>query len=278
MPSIAWFGYGNMGRAIARGATAAGAIQPHDILVIEPAEAAQQSAREDGCVVADHRHALANVTRTGSLHSIFLAVKPQSLEDVARDWAQAGGRDAPGMLVLSVMAGIRSDALTAAMGPDSRVIRAMPNTPAMVGAGMTAVAPCRGATDQDIAVAQAIFGAVGRTVTVAEELIDSATALSGSGPAYFLLLCEAMAEAGATLGLSSSDAAEMARQTLVGTAAWLADPANADATPAQLRARVTSKGGTTHAAVSALESGQFRELVRRALVAARDRGRELGAR
>ncbi len=278
MPSIAWFGYGNMGRAIARGASTAGAIQPSDILVLDSSLAAQELARDDGCAVAQHVHELAEFMQAGSLRTVVLAVKPQSFGDVALDWAQEGGQDAPPMLVLSVMAGIRSHALAAAVGPHTRVIRAMPNTPAIVGAGMTAIAPCGGATAEDVSWAEALFGSVGPTVTVAEALIDSATALSGSGPAYFLLLCEAMAEAGATLGLSEPDAAEMARQTLVGTAAWLAHPSNAGAGVVELRERVTSKGGTTHAAVTTLESGHFRELVARALTAARDRGRELGMR
>ncbi len=278
MPTIAWFGYGNMGRAIARGAIASGSIEPADAIVFEPDVDAAAHARGDG--IAAVAAALTDADRPNlrSISRVMLAVKPQSWPTVAAHWRAAALHSAEsGVLAISVMAGVSSQAIAQAIGPRTRVVRAMPNTPAMVGAGMTAVAAGHDATAEDLRVAMSLFGSVGEVVELPETLLDAATALSGSGPAYFLLLCEAMADAAAQLGISPDVASRMARQTLLGTATMLAFRDNAPVSPTALRARVTSKGGTTHAAVTAFEAGGFHDLVQRALTAARDRGRELGS-
>ena len=159
------------------------------------------------------------------------------------------------------------------LGGQVRVVRVMPNTPAMVRAGATAL--CRGsrATDDDMQFAVRLFSAVGTTVVVDEEQMDAVTALSASGPAYFFYLVEKLAEAGVEQGLSAEEAGELARQTLYGAGKLLCET---DAPPEELRARVTSKGGTTAAAVGVLEAEGLDRIISQAVAAAVARSKELG--
>ncbi|MEO1512658.1 MAG: pyrroline-5-carboxylate reductase dimerization domain-containing protein, partial [Planctomycetota bacterium] len=154
------------------------------------------------------------------------------------------------------------------------VVRVMPNTPARVRLGMSCLALGAGAEEADAAFALRLFGAIGEVVRVDESLVDAFTALAGSGPAYAFLLAEAMAGAGRELGLDPGDADRAARQTLLGAATLLS---SSDRSAAELRDAVTSRKGTTAAALDVFEAGGFRELVERAMTAARDRGRELSA-
>lgn len=149
----------------------------------------------------------------------------------------------------------------------------MPNTPAQVGLGMSAVAPGLGATAQDVAFAARLLGSCGEVIETTEDLIDAFTALAGSGPAYVFYLAEAMANAGVALGLTPEHADTAARQTLLGAATLLSD--SPDLSASELRARVTSKKGTTQAATDVLDERGLAEIMRAAMTAARDRGREL---
>jgi pyrroline-5-carboxylate reductase len=176
-------------------------------------------------------------------------------------------------LVISIAAGVPLQALETWL-PSARVVRAMPNTPALVSAGVTALSSGARAQPSDIALATAIFASVGRVVNVDESLMDAVTALSGSGPAYMFLLVEALTEAGVRLGLSPAIAATLASQTLYGAGKLLVESAES---AAELRRRVTSPGGTTAAGVEQLEAHDFRGAVSACLDAARDRGRQLGA-
>lgn len=216
-------------------------------------------------VTSDNRVAIASSPVT------LLAIKPQVFDAVAAEVAQETLM-ADRHLLISILAGVPIDRLQAAF-PERLVIRAMPNTPATVGAGMTAIAPGKGVEAEHLAVAKSIFAAVGKVVEVSESLIDAVTGLSGSGPAYVAIAIEALADGGVAAGLPRAIASELALQTVLGTARLIEET---DLHPAQLKDRVTSPGGTTIAGVGALEKGNFRASLIEAVLAAYRRSRELG--
>jgi pyrroline-5-carboxylate reductase len=197
--------------------------------------------------------------------SAILAVKPG-------DVAAAAGAVAGAERILSVAAGVTTQTIEAAAGSGARVVRAMPNTPALVGAGAAAISPGANATAGDLAWAEEILGAVGTVVRVPEKLLDAVTGVSGSGPAYVFLVAEALAEAGVLAGLPRDTAEALAFQTLLGAARLLEQNPN----PAALRAAVTSPGGTTAAGLRELERHGVRAAFLDAVTAAADRSRELG--
>ncbi|HUR40634.1 MAG TPA: pyrroline-5-carboxylate reductase [Verrucomicrobiae bacterium] len=200
--------------------------------------------------------------------ALVLAVKPQVMLE-----ALAGLAPTASTTVVSIAAGIRVDTLRAWLGPDAPIIRSMPNTPALLRCGVTGLHAPAGTPEASRQLAERILGAVGHTCWVADEsLLDAITAVSGSGPAYYFLLTEALRDAGVALGLDASVAKLLAERTLVG-AGRMAD-GNVDV--AQLRANVTSKGGTTEAAIAHLESHGVRQLFAAALKAAAERSRQLG--
>ena len=202
---------------------------------------------------------------------LVFAVKPQVLKSVCADLAEVVALRAP--IVISIAAGIRIAQLHAWLGVDLPIVRAMPNTPALIGAGATGLIANAAANAQQRACAESILAAAGRAVWVErEELMDTVTALSGSGPAYFFLLVEALEEAAVAQGLPRETARVLATQTCLGAGRMLVE---GDESPAILRERVTSPGGTTAAALDAFASGDLRELVARAVAAATQRGREL---
>lgn len=199
---------------------------------------------------------------------VLVAVKPQHVADVAQELGSGGATR-----VLSIAAGVRLDALLSGFGADARVIRAMPNTPALVGEGAAGIAASSTAEDEDIAWAQGILSAVGTVTVVDEHELDAVTGLSGSGPAYIFLLAEAMVAGGIEQGLAPDVADALTRQTVLGAARLLADsPSDA----AHLRANVTSPGGTTAAAIGVMQENKLQEIVGRAIAAATARSVELG--
>lgn len=204
----------------------------------------------------------------------MLAVKPQMMDEVLAQIACVVGADT---LVLSVAAGVTLGALTQGIGVHATYVRAMPNTPAAIGAGITGLAGEADMTQGNRDLAQQLMQAVGETVWVSDEaLIDAVTAVSGSGPAYVFQMVESMAAAGTQVGLEEETAMKLARQTIIGAARLL--EAEADISASELRRRVTSPGGTTAAALDVLmvtESG-LGELMGRAISAAHARGQELG--
>ncbi|HUS46530.1 MAG TPA: pyrroline-5-carboxylate reductase [Phycisphaerae bacterium] len=201
---------------------------------------------------------------------VLLAVKPQVMGEVLDGIAPAVR---PQATVISIAAGVTSQFIDKRLGGRGRIIRVMPNTPMLVGAGISAIASGPRATEDDVKWAQRLFSASGRTVVVAEKLIDAVTAVSGSGPAYFFYLIEAMIEAGVAEGLDRDIASELATQTCAGAAKLLAETKDR---PEVLRARVTSPGGTTQAAIEALEAAGVKQALVRAVRAAARRSRELG--
>lgn len=257
-----------MGKAIVGGLLKAGLVDAGAVVAVDPAASPSDGTR----VVAD-------MSELGPLHAadtVLLAVKPQVFPAVAPALARAiGAAGDAGLLVVSIMAGLTSSSIAAALGPRARVVRAMPNTPAQVGLGATAFAPGPRATEADAARAEQLLRATGPLVVrIDESMMDAFTAVAGSGPAHLFYLAEAMTAGAIAVGFDAETADRIVRQTLAGSAALLS--AEAVVSPAELRARVTSKGGTTEAAVTLLEKTGVRGSTAAAIVASRDRGRELG--
>ncbi|MBL8224625.1 MAG: pyrroline-5-carboxylate reductase [Chromatiales bacterium] len=265
--SIGFIGGGNMAAAIVRGLVAAG-VAPRQISVTDPQPAARERIHAIGDGIAAGTD---NATVAASADVLVLAVKPQALADVCATLAPARK---PGQLVVSIAAGVRLASLAAWLGADTPLVRAMPNQPALVGAGITALVAPASVTPADRARAAAVLEAAGPVVWLDDEsLMDAVTAVSGSGPAYFYLLTELLAAAGQAVGLPPALAATLARQTAFGAGRTLAET---DQEAAALRAAVTSPGGTTAAALAEFERAGLAAIVTRAVTAARDRGVELG--
>jgi len=204
---------------------------------------------------------------------VVLAVKPQAMEMVAKDLAKAIQQYRP--LVISIAAGVREAHLQQWLGSDVALIRTMPNTPAMLQAGATVLHAGEGITQQQKSTAETILRSVGLTCWVKDEaMMDTVTALSGSGPAYFFLVMEAMEQAGAELGLPADIARLLTLQTALGAARMAMESSEG---PATLRSYVTSPGGTTESALQTLEAGGIRNLFREALTDARERSEEISS-
>lgn len=262
---ICFVGGGNMARAILGGLIARG-TQPRDVVVIEVDPAARLKLQGDFGVRAID----APSTEVASAEAVILAVKPQQM----REAAMLFSGDAGDPVYVSIAAGVRLDSLARWLG-SSRVVRAMPNTPALVHAGVTGLYAPPEVDDDDRKVAEGLMAAVGATLWFPQESdLDAVTAVSGSGPAYVFYAMEALEEAGRRLGLSESSSRSLALWTFVG-AAKLAIERQED--PRTLRAQVTSKGGTTERALEVLEAAGVKGLFIDAVRAACDRSRELGA-
>ncbi len=263
-PVIAFIGGGNMASALIgglmRNGWSAAAIQ-----VIEPL-AEQREALRGRFGIEALPAADAQLARAGC---VVWAVKPQLFQSAAEPCARWVG----GALHLSVMAGIRSDCIARVTGSE-RVVRAMPNTPALIGEGMTGLFARAAVSAAGRAEIEQLLMPTGQLLWVdLEEQLDAVTALSGSGPAYVFYLLEALIQSGIEMGLSEAASRRLAIATVGGANSLARDSADA---PEQLRARVTSKGGTTHAAISSLEADGVKASFVRALKAARQRARELG--
>ena len=267
--TVAFIGGGNMARSLI-GALIRGGVAARSIAVAEPDATTREALARDFGIVA---HASStDVVRGAS--TIVLAVKPQVLAGVCPEIGRALGDAAP--LIVSIAAGIRIDQIERWIGRPLPIVRAMPNTPALIGAGATGLIANARASEDDRASAEAMLDAAGRTAWIErEDLMDTVTALSGSGPAYFFLLVEALEDAAVAQGLPRETARMLASQTCLGAGRMLVESGEA---PSTLRERVTSPGGTTAAALAAFDAGGLRKLVAAAVAAATERGRELSAR
>src|SRR5438105_203528 len=256
--SLLIVGGGRMGEALLAGLLAAG--RPASELVV-----AEVSASRRQQLRAAHPEVTIAEDAVPCMGAV-LAVKPGDVPAAARAVTDAGARR-----VLSVAAGVTTASIEAAAGQALAVVRAMPNTPALIGAGAAAISPGSTAQEEDMAWAEEILGAVGVVVRVPEMALDAVTGLSGSGPAYLFLVAEAMVEAGVLAGLSRDIAETLTFQTLLGSSRLLTDRGS---TPAALRASVTSPGGTTAAGVRELERRGVRAAFLDAVAAATKRSRE----
>lgn len=258
---LAVIGGGNMGAALLDGLLASDAVAAEQVIVVEPSaqRRVELAERFPGVTVAHQ------VDRCASA---VLAVKPPDIPTVAAQAAAAGATR-----VLSVAAGVTTATIAAAVGDGVAVLRTMPNTPALVGAGVSALCGGPGAGDADLEWADAILSSVGLVVRVVESQLDAVTGLTGSGPAYVFLIAEALMDGGVLAGLPRATVEQMVAQLLVGSSKLLAERGD----PAALRAMVTSPGGTTAAGIRVLEARAVRSAVIDAVAAATTRSRELGA-
>lgn len=251
-----------MGEALGRGLLDARWASADELLVVEPVAARRDQLAE---LLPGVRTVAAPDERADGA---VVAVKPADVPDAVRAVVAAGtGR------LLSIAAGVTLERLEAAAGPDLPVVRAMPNTPALVGEGAAAIAPGTAAGEDDLAWAEEVLRAVGAVVRVSEPLLDAVTGLSGSGPAYLFLVAEALVEGGVRAGLPRDVSVRLTEQTLLGAARLLVA---SDEGPEALRAAVTSPGGTTAAGLHALEAAGVRAALSEAVRAAAERSAELG--
>lgn len=261
MMELQVIGGGRMGEALVGGLLQAGGRRLDAVRVVEPDESRRATLSEifPGVEVA---------TEPGEAAGTVIAVKPGDVPAACR----AAGAAGPGR-VLSIAAGVTIVALEADLPAGTPVVRAMPNTPAVVGLGASAIAAGSAASDTDLVWAESLLGAVGTVVRVKEPLLDAVTGLSGSGPAYVFLVAEALIEAGVLSGLPRDVSQALSLQTLLGAATLLA---KGDDTPEALRAAVTSPGGTTAAGLRVLEQHGLRAAFLEAVAAATARSQELG--
>ncbi|MBN1614557.1 MAG: pyrroline-5-carboxylate reductase [Deltaproteobacteria bacterium] len=265
---IGVIGGGKMGSVLIHGILARGLVAPGDVIVADVAK--------DRLVELSDRYGIATTEDNGKAvrgaDVIILAVKPQILAEVLEGIAV---RVTPRKLIVSIAAGVSTGFIEGRLGKGARVIRVMPNTPALVGEGMTALAGGSKATTEDLALVRHMFDAIGLTVEVREDLMDAVTGLSGSGPAYVFVIVEALADAGVLMGLGRDVALKLAAQTLRGAAKLCLE---GEWHPAQLKDMVTSPGGTTIAGLQALEEGKLRATLMAAVEKAALRSRQLGGR
>lgn len=261
-------GCGRMGSALVAGALEAKAVAASEVVAFDVASAALER------LVAGHgvTAATSAAETARAVDTLVLATKPHDVPGVLREVA-ASGATQDSLLVISVAAGVTIAALEHEVRGKARVIRCMPNTPALIGKGAAAFTRGTHATAEDAAAAQRLLGAVGIAVEVKEELLDAVTGLSGSGPAYVYVLIEALADGGVRNGLPREQALALATQTVLGAAALVQTTGEH---PAVLKDMVASPGGTTIAGLEALEAHGFRAACLAAVNAATERSRELG--
>lgn len=265
--NIGFIGGGLMAEALIKGILAAGLYPAARIKVADPSPQRRE--------LLDREYGVATVAEAVAIWEecpvVILAVKPQVVEPVLRASATLVGKQ---HLLISIAAGVAIARMAACLAPTkARIIRVMPNTPAMVLQGASALSRGEHASAADLALAEKIFAAVGKSVVVDEAALDAVTGLSGSGPAYVFTFLEALIDAGVKVGLPRPTAELLARQTILGSITLAAESGRS---PAELRAMVTSPGGTTIAGLHALERGAFRGLVMDAVEAATRRSLELG--
>lgn len=266
--TIGFIGAGNMAEALIRGLLEAKLVSAEQLIASDILEARRQQIRERHGVhtVADGREVAAKAS------VLILAIKPQDMEQALKGIAASVDQT---KTIISIAAGIPIALLAGRLPARTRIIRVMPNAPALVLAGAAGIAKGEHATAEDLGIAEAIFGAVGKAVVVEEKHLDAVTGLSGSGPAYVFLFIEALADAGVKMGLSRDVARLLAAQTVLGAAKMLLESGRH---PAELKDMVASPGGTTIAGLHAMERGGLRGILMEAVEAATIRSRELGKR
>jgi pyrroline-5-carboxylate reductase len=263
---IAFLGSGNMAEALVKGLLAAGTAAAAEVVCAEPrADRREELRKRHGVAVT-----ASNLEAVRQAQVLVLSVKPQVMEALLDEIAPAVD---PSKLVVSIAAGVPIAAIARRLGAGARIVRTMPNTPALVGEGATALARGPHATEADLSEAVALFEAVGTAVVVDEDLLDAVTGVSGSGPAFVFLAVEALADGGVKMGLPRPIALALAAQTVAGAGRLVLETGEH---PGKLKDQVTSPAGTTIAGVHALEAAGFRAALIAAVEAATRRSRELG--
>jgi len=259
-------GCGKMGTALVQGAIKAGVVSPTAVIGHDPYEGSRLAFTKSTGATAT-----ANLHDCADTEVLLLCTKPQDIAAAVHSLSASG---MAGKLIISIAAGVTLDTLETLSAAHFRIIRAMPNTPALVGKGASAFCLGTTTTEDDAAFAKKLLSAVGLAIEVPERLMDAVTGLSGSGPAYVYLVIEALADGGLRMGLSKSDALQLAAQTVLGAAAMVVETGTH---PAVLKDAVTSPGGTTIAGLAALEKHGLRSALIEAVTAATRRATELGS-
>lgn len=262
---LGFIGAGNMAEAMIRGLLKSGASQADELFA---SDRRQEHLERLGGVFGIHTGTNLEVASRADV--VVLAVKPQVMDKVLRELAPVL---TPDKLVISIAAGVPIEAIERRLPSGGRVVRSMPNTPALVGAGITALSAGTHATKDDVEIAKGIFDSIGASIVLDEELLDAVTGLSGSGPAYVFLIVEALSDAGVKVGLSRDHALKLAAHTLYGASKLLIETGEH---PGVLKDRVTSPGGTSIAGLHTLEAGGLRTTLINAVEAATRRSKELG--
>ena len=263
---FAFLGGGNMAEALIKGLLTGLAVNPRHIVATDVIRERRDYLREAyGICTSDD-----NPQAVRDSQVIFLAVKPQTVPALLESIAPEVNRD---KLIVSIAAGIPLSTLQCALADDSRIVRVMPNTPALVLAGAAGISPSPTATPADIALVERIFNVVGRATVVSDSLMDTVTGLSGSGPAFVFALIEGLSDGGVLMGLDRPTATMLAAQTVLGAAKMVLETGKH---PGELKDMVTSPAGTTIAGMQALEDGGLRGLMMAAVRRATERSQELG--
>jgi pyrroline-5-carboxylate reductase len=266
--TVGFIGGGNMGEALIKGLLGASLVPASAIHATDVRlERLKELDRQYGIQVSSSN---ADLVRHSDI--VILAVKPQIMDSVLKEIAPAVTRK---KLLISVAAGVSTAKIRTVLHKDARLIRVMPNTPALVLEGVTAIARSEGLDGGDLEMAQELFGAVGRVVVLDEDALDAVTGLSGSGPAYVAIVIESLADGGVRMGLDRVTAMTLATQTVLGSARLIIETGTH---PAQLKDMVSSPGGTTIAGITALEEGGVRRTFISAVERATLRSRELGGK
>ncbi len=262
---IGFIGTGNMGSAIIGGLLNNHISEPHNVFIYDalPERMNEVSQRYNLNKCKSNTEVLHNA------EYIVLAVKPQNMKSVLSEIKHAVKKH---HTFLSIAAGIRTDYIENSLGGQVRTVRAMPNTPALIGCGATALSPGTYAQQRDLEIAGQIFSSIGVALQLEEKYLDAVTALSGSGPAYFFYLIESLIQAGIKCGLPDDIAEELVKQTALGSARLALESTES---PRELREKVTSPGGTTEAALEVMKKYKFREIVVAAIQTATKRAGEL---
>jgi len=263
---FAFIGGGNMAEALIKGLLSGLGVKPQQIMATDVVSERRAYMQTTYGITAsaDNKHAVQEST------VVLLAVKPQVMSMILEEIAPVVNSD---KLVISIAAGITLQTLQRALGDSRRVVRVMPNTPALVLAGAAGISPGKAATAQDIALVEQIFNAVGRAMVVSDDMMDVVTGLSGSGPAFIFALIEGLADGGVLMGLARQTATLLAAQTVLGAAKMVLETGKH---PGELKDMVTSPAGTTIAGMQALESGGLRGLMMEAVRRATERSEALG--
>jgi len=263
---VGFLGAGNMGEAMIKGLLQAGLVEAKAVSATDVrADRLEQLAREYGI-----RTVASNAALVAGSDVVILAVKPQIMGTVLKE---IGGAVDQRKLLISIAAGVHTRTLRGHLGKPARLIRVMPNTPALILEGVTAIARADGLEPGDLETAEQLFGAVGRAVVLDEDALDAVTGLSGSGPAYVAIVIESLADGGVKMGLDRATAMTLAVQTVLGSAKLIRETGMH---PGQLKDMVASPGGTTIAGIAALEEGGARHTFISAVEKATQRSRELG--
>lgn len=266
-------GAGNMAHAILHGANRAGVLDPDQIAVLDP--------NFDRRALFTHAYDSPGdairwlIDQPGESPMILLAIKPQMLRDALPPIVESlRDQDCPACTWVSILAGSTTHTIQSLVRTEDKVIRVMPNTPAQLGLGMSAIANDNQPDPEDLNRVRTLFESIGKAIEIPESLMDAFTAVAGSGPAYLFYLAEGMMHAAESIGFTKDQADTIVRQTILGSSQLLTQSPE---TPGELRAKVTSKNGTTHAATSTLDENGVMNAFIAALTAARDRGRELAS-